>query len=49
MLRGEASKHPVKSRHESGIVTGSFPSAQDDGVKKTGPGINPGQCKRASF
>ena len=25
-------KNPVMSRHESGIVTGSFASAQDDSV-----------------
>ncbi len=31
-------KNPVMSRHKSGIVTGSFASAQDDGVKKTDPG-----------
>ena len=30
-------KNPVMSRHESGFVTGSFASAQDDGVKKTAP------------
>ncbi len=30
-------KNPVMSRHESGIVTGSFASAQDDGVKKNWP------------
>ena len=35
-------KNPVMSRHESGFVTGSFASAQDDGVKKTGPGTMAG-------
>ena len=35
-------KNPVMSRHKSGIVTGSFASAQDDGAKKTGPGTMAG-------
>ncbi len=35
-------KNPVMSRHKSGIVTGSFASAQDDGAKKLAPEINPG-------
>jgi len=30
-------KNPVMSRHESGIVTGSFASAQDDDAKKNWP------------
>ena len=30
-------KNPVMSRHKSGIVTGSFAFAQDDGVKKLAP------------